>query len=197
MFAWKENLKHRTANLALLNPWLVGLCDLLSTSNFEKLQISLNFLRHLHKAIADYILSHQESSKGQLKKFDFFYAKVTEDKIQLTMDSRVLGQLLFVWVQRFFPEETWWVCTCNAMWWDQDYLLVMMSGAWPACLHMRGPEGFFKTADCLSQKFYVCQNDADFSLPPQGGDIIDKCPNMYRVWSLLICPQQLDTPSAQ
>ena len=57
-----------------------------------------------------------------------------------------------------------------------------MSGSWPAWLHMSGPEGFFKTDDCRAQKFYVCQNDADFSSPPQGEDIISK---YFYVWMSL------------
>ena len=52
--------------------------------------------------------------------------------------------------------------------------LVIMLGSWPACLHISGPEGYFKTEDCRAQKFYVCQNDADFFPPPQGADFISK-----------------------
>ena len=48
---------------------------------------------------------------------------------------------------------------------------------------MRGPEGYYKSADCRAQKFYVCQNDADFSSPPQGAWI--SFPNIF------ICPNVL------
>ena len=51
---------------------------------------------------------------------------------------------------------------------------IILSGSWSACLYTSGPEGFHKSEDCRSQKFYVCQNNADFSSPPQGEDIISK-----------------------
>ena len=51
---------------------------------------------------------------------------------------------------------------------------VIFLGSWPACLHTSGPEGFHKSDDCRAQKFFVCQNDAEFSSPPQGGGFISK-----------------------
>ena len=62
-------------------------------------------------------------------------------------------------------------CAMNFTW-SKIYHFVILSESWPACLHMSTPEGYFKSSDCHSQNFYVCQNNADFSSPPQGGDFI-------------------------
>ena len=49
-------------------------------------------------------------------------------------------------------------------------ITIIFSGNWPACLHMSRPEGYYKTDDCRTQRFYVCQNNAADSSPvPQGG----------------------------
>ena len=55
---------------------------------------------------------------------------------------------------------------------------------------MSGPEGYYETADCRAQKFYVCQNNADFSLPPQGKDeylvLLDISVSLFIIYPFLV-----------
>ena len=43
-------------------------------------------------------------------------------------------------------------------------------GKWPACIHQSAPEGYFKTEDCRTEKYFVCKmnKNSEFSTPPQG-----------------------------
>ena len=62
-------------------------------------------------------------------------------------------------------------CAMNFNWSKINHF-VLLSESWPSCLQMSTPEGYFKSSDCQTQNFYICQNNADFSSPPQGGNFI-------------------------
>ena len=69
-------------------------------------------------------------------------------------------------------------CAMNFNWSKINHF-VLLSESWPSCLQMSTPEGYFKSSDCQTQNFYVCQNNADFSSPPQGEDFISKYFSVY------------------
>ena len=49
-------------------------------------------------------------------------------------------------------------------------LINCILGKWPACIHQSAPEGYFKTEDCRTEKYFVCKmnQNSEFLTPPRG-----------------------------